>query len=121
MVHDASRRVLVVEDNLDSVHSLVALLRDMGHWAEYAINGYAAVDAARKFQPDIVLLDLGLPGLSGFEVCTRLRSDPSLAKVRIYSITAYAQDDYRRRALAAGCDAHYVKPVTAAQLAHMLG
>ncbi|HEX5477627.1 MAG TPA: response regulator, partial [Burkholderiales bacterium] len=69
----ASKRVLVVEDNLDSVHSLVLLLRDMGHRVEYAINGYAALDVARKFRPEIVFMDLGLPGLDGFEVCGRLK------------------------------------------------
>lgn len=69
------KRVLIVEDNLDSVHTLVWLVRDMGHSVEYAINGYVGVDLARKNRPDIVLLDLGLPGLDGFEVCSRLKHE----------------------------------------------
>jgi CheY-like chemotaxis protein len=118
--HNASRRVLVVEDNLDSVHSLVMLLREMGHRAEYAINGYAAIDAARKFRPDVVLLDLGLPGMDGFELCKRLKKEPGLEGVRIYSVTAYAQDEYRERALASGCDGHYLKPISMQQIAGLL-
>src|SRR4051812_49591435 len=86
------RRILVVEDNLDSVRSLVLLLRDMGHRVEYAINGYAALDIAQKFKPEIVFLDIGLPGMDGIEVCRELRKQPGMDKARIYSVTAY-QDD----------------------------
>jgi CheY-like chemotaxis protein len=112
--------VLVVEDNLDTMRSLVLLLRDMGHEAQYAINGYAALEVVKKFHPEYVLLDLGLPGMTGFEVCTRLRAQPGMEKVRIFSITAYGQEDYRQRALSAGCDGHYVKPVSAEQLDKLL-
>jgi DNA-binding response OmpR family regulator len=68
-------RILVVEDNLDSVHSLAMLLRDMGHEVEYAINGYAALSVAQVFKPEVVFLDLGLPGLDGFEVCRAMKAD----------------------------------------------
>src|SRR3979409_2578086 len=71
------RRVLVVEDNLDSVHTLAYLLSDMGHIVEYAINGYVALDVARRFRPDFALLDLGLPGMDGFKVGRQRRPDPS--------------------------------------------
>jgi CheY-like chemotaxis protein len=114
------KRILVVEDNLDTVHTLVLLLRDMGHIVEYAINGYAALDAARKFLPEVVFLDLGLPGMDGFEVCTRLKKEPGMEGVRIISITAYGQDEYRKRSLEAGCELHLLKPVTAGQLADAL-
>jgi CheY-like chemotaxis protein len=115
-----SRWVLVVEDNLDSVHSLVLLLRDMGHLVEYAINGYAAIAAAQKFKPEVVFLDLGLPGMDGFEVCRRLKREPGLEAARIISITAYSQEEYRKRSLAAGCEVHLLKPVEAKQLADLL-
>jgi two-component system CheB/CheR fusion protein len=104
----ARRRVLVVEDNLDAVHSLVVLLRQDGHTVDFAINGYAALEVARELRPEVVLLDLGLPGLDGFDVCRRLKS--AFAEVRIIAVTAYASDEHRARALAAGCDLHVGKP-----------
>ena len=91
------RRVLVVEDNLDGVHSLVLLLRDMGHEVEYAINGYAALDIASRMRPEIVLLDLNLPGLSGFDVCKRIKANPVLKAARVVALTAYSQGEFRER------------------------
>lgn len=107
----APKRVLIVEDNLDSVHTLAWLVRDMGHHVEYAINGYVGLDLARRFRPDIVLLDLGLPGLDGFEVCSRLKHEAGMERLRVIVITGYASDEHRVRALAAGCELHLVKPV----------
>ena len=104
----ALRRVLVVEDNLDAVHSLVVLLRHDGHQVDFAINGYAALDVAKRFRPEIVLLDLGLPGLDGFDVCRRLKSVSK--DLRIVAVTAYASDEHHAKARAAGCDLHVVKP-----------
>lgn len=104
----ALRRVLVVEDNLDAVHSLVVLLRHDGHQVDFAINGYAALDVAKRFRPEIVLLDLGLPGLDGFDVCRRLKS--AFKDIRIIAVTAYASDEHHAKARAAGCDLHVVKP-----------
>ena len=105
------KRVLIVEDNLDSVHSLVLLLQDMGHHVDYAINGYAALALAKRMRPDFVLLDLGLPGLDGFDVCKRIKSDPALQSARIIAITGYRQDEYRVKSKAAGCEIHLIKPV----------
>jgi CheY-like chemotaxis protein len=107
------RRVLVVEDNLDTVHSLVSLLRDMGHQVDYAINGYVAIELARQMRPEFVFLDLGLPGVSGFDVCRWVKADPALKDARVIAITAYAQDEFRTRSKAAGCELHLIKPVTA--------
>lgn len=106
----ATRRVLVVEDNLDAVHSLAFLLKDEGHVVEFAINGYVALDLARKFRPDIVLLDLGLPGLDGFEVCRQLKSDPELQNIRVVAVTALSSPEDRAKAGAVGCDLHIAKP-----------
>jgi CheY-like chemotaxis protein len=114
------RRVLVVEDNLDAVHTLVLLLREMGHTVDYAINGYAAIDVARRMQPEIVLLDLGLPGLDGFEVCRWIKKDPALKDTRVFALTAYKQEEYRARALAAGCEQHLVKPLAVEDLEQLL-
>ena len=117
----SSRRILVVEDNLDSVHSLTLLLRDMGHYVEYAINGYAALDIAQRLRPEILFLDLGLPGMDGFEVCRRIRKEPGLGGARIIAITGYAQEEYRRKSHAAGCELHLIKPVSPQFLVSLLG
>jgi CheY-like chemotaxis protein len=114
------KRVLVVEDNLDGVHSVVLLLREMGHIVDYAINGYAAVDLAFRLKPQVVLLDLNLPGLSGFEVCKRIKANAELKATRVIAITAYADPLYRDRARDAGCEVHLVKPVDPLELEQLL-
>ena len=105
------RRVLVVEDDIDSARSLTWILRDMGHDVEYAINGYVAVDIAMRLQPQFVFLDLALPGMNGFEVCRRLKRMPGFESVRIIAVSAYSQEEYRKRSQEAGCDGYIVKPV----------
>jgi CheY-like chemotaxis protein len=117
---DSPKRILVVEDDLDSARSMFMLIADMGHSVEYAINGYVAVDRVRRFRPDIVLLDLGLPGMDGFEVCSQIKNDPELKHVRVIVITGYAHDEYRVRSKAAGCELHLVKPVSLAVIEHLL-
>jgi two-component system CheB/CheR fusion protein len=115
------KRVLVVEDNLDSVHTLAYLLNDMGHSVEYAINGYVALDVAKRFRPDVALLDLGLPGIDGFEVCRQIKRDPQLRFCRVVALTAFSRDDYRERAKQAGCELYLVKPVDTQVLEDLLG
>lgn len=111
------RRILLVEDDLDAVHTLAYVLRRLGHQVEFAINGYAALDVARKFRPEFVILDIGLPGMNGFELCERIKRDPELRAARIIALTAYGQEEYRKRSLAAGCELHLVKPHDPAVLA----
>jgi CheY-like chemotaxis protein len=115
------KRVLIVEDNIDAVRSLAYLVREMGHFVEYAINGYVAIDIARRFLPEVVLLDLGLPGMDGFEVCRKIKSQAGLEHARVIAITGYAQDEYRMRSRAAGCEMHLVKPVPAGVIEQLLG
>ncbi len=110
------RRVLVVEDDIDSARSLTWILRDMGHDVEYAINGYVAVDMAAKNHPEFVFLDLALPGMNGFEVCRRLKRTPGLEGTRVIAVTAYSQEEYRQRSKDAGCDGYIVKPLDLARL-----
>jgi len=76
------RRVLVVEDNLDSVHSMAYLVKMMGHEVRFAINGFAAMAIAREYRPDVVLLDLGLPDFNGCEVARQLRYEEALRNTR---------------------------------------
>jgi CheY-like chemotaxis protein len=117
----APKRVLIIEDNLDSVGIFALLLRDMGHIVEYAINGYAGLEAARRFRPQIVLLDIGLPGIDGFEVCRRIKRDPELRHIRVIAVTASAQEECRVRSKAVGCELHLVKPVPVFVLEEALG
>lgn len=114
------RRVLVVEDDIDSARSLTWILRDMGHDVEYAINGYVAVDIAAKMRPEFVFLDLALPGMNGFEVCRRLKRMSALDGVRIIAVSAYAQEEYRSRSKEAGCDGYIVKPLDPSVLEMLL-
>jgi CheY-like chemotaxis protein len=115
------KRVLLIEDNIDTVRSLAYLLTDMGHHVEYAINGYAGIEIAKRFRPEFVLLDIGLPGMDGFDVCTRLKREPGLERTRIIAVTAWAQDEYRARSRAVGCEIHLIKPVPPKVLEVLLG
>src|SRR5712672_3512460 len=99
-----SRRVLVVDDSLDMIHSMACVLRDMGHEVEFAINGYAALEAARRFRPEVVLLDIRLPDANGWEVARRLRGEASGRPVRVIAITGHTLEGDRLRSLQAGCE-----------------
>jgi CheY-like chemotaxis protein len=119
-VSSPSRRVLIVEDNIDSGRSLKYYLQDVGHEVEHAINGYAAVVIARKQQPDVVILDLGLPGMDGFDVVAQLKREPGLERIRIIVVTGYAQEEFRERTRQAGCEIHLLKPVDPRDIAKLL-
>src|ERR1044071_886285 len=97
-------RVLVVEDNLDSVHSMAVLVKMMGHEVQFAINGFAALDIARQFRPNVVLLDIGLPDFSGYEIIRQLKYEEALRKTRFIAISALPAQQHRQRALDAGCE-----------------
>ena len=115
------KRVLVVEDDLDSARTMFMLLQDMGHDADYAINGYVAFDVAKRFRPDVILLDIGLPGPDGLDVCERIKADPQLKAARVIVISGYASDEFRVRSHKAGCEVHLLKPVPASVIEHLLG
>ena len=104
------RRVLVVDDNLDAVHSMATLIKMMGHECQFAINGFAALQIAREFRPDVILLDIGLPDFKGYDIAKQLKWEPGLEGTRIIAITALPQDS-REQALEAGCDDYYRKPI----------
>jgi len=106
----AGRRVLVIDDDIDTAQTLFLLLLDRGHEAAYATDGAAALQAARKLQPEFVFLDIGLPDLDGSEVAKGIRNVPGCENTLIIAITGLG-DEHRARMLAAGCDAFYVKPL----------
>ena len=105
------RRVLIVDDSEDGAESLAMLLQFGGHETYKAHDGLAAVEAARRLRPDVVLLDIGLPGLNGYEVCSRIRQEPWGKRVTLVALTGWGQDEDRDRSREAGFDAHMVKPV----------
>lgn len=104
-------RILVVDDNKDSAESLGMLLRLAGQDVRIAHDGPAALDAARTYRPDLVLQDIGMPGMSGYEVARHLREHPATKKVVLVAITGYGQEEDRLRSRKAGFDEHLVKPV----------
>ncbi len=106
-----SRRVLVVDDNADSAESLALLLRIEGHLVETAHDGGSAVALAERLQPDAILLDLGMPGMNGYEVCEAIRSRPWGRSILMVAQTGWGQAQDRVRTLEAGFDAHLTKPI----------
>jgi len=108
-----TRRILVVDDDSDGLASLTMLLTMVGHETCAAQDGLEAVDAAAKFEPDIVLLDLDLPKLNGFDVCRRIRDTSKGRDMVIVAVTGWSDEDHRMEALSAGFDMHFVKPVSA--------
>ena len=113
-------RVLVVDDNRDAATSLAALLQLMDNEAHTAFDGVAAFEAAAKLRPDVILLDIGLPGLNGYEVARRIRAETWGRDVRLFAMTGWGQDGDKRKSQAAGFDQHLVKPVDLAVLACLL-
>ncbi|HEY1376236.1 MAG TPA: ATP-binding protein [Gemmataceae bacterium] len=114
-------KVLVVDDNVDAARMAGLLLKLWGHDARTAHDGPAALAVADTFRPDVVLLDIGLPGLNGYEVADRLRAVPGLAGVRLVAVTGYGHEEDRRRSAAAGFAGHLVKPVEPAALEAIVG
>ncbi len=108
----ASRsRVLIVEDNAELAEGLAMVLAAQGHDVDVAHEGLRGVETARSRTPDVVLLDIGLPGMSGYEVAERLRAEPGLEGVILVALTGYDEDTERQRSRAAGFDHHLVKPI----------
>ena len=113
-------RVLVVDDNVDTVLSFSMLLKASGHDVRTAHDGPTAVQAALDYRPDVVLLDIGLPGLNGYEVAKRIRQHPVLKNVVLVALTGYGQDSDRQTSLQAGFNHHLVKPARLEQLQQIL-
>jgi CheY-like chemotaxis protein len=104
-------RVLVVEDNRDAAETLRDVLEMQGYQVALALTGVIALDKARHWKPDVVLCDIGLPGMDGYEVARAFRRDPELNPRRLIAVTGYGEDEHRKRAQEAGFDQHMLKPV----------
>jgi CheY-like chemotaxis protein len=113
-------RILIVEDNVDAADTLAELLTLLGHEVRVAHNGPTALEVAERFRPEVVLLDLGLPVMNGYEVAHKLKQLPCLSGVQLVAVTGYDQDEDRRRSHDAGFDHHLVKPVDIAAVEGLL-
>lgn len=114
------RRILLVDDNRDSADALAKLLQAAGDEVCTAYDGWAALDVAERFHPDVVLLDLGMPTIDGFEVCRRIRSRAWGRNARIIALTGWGRREDRERTREAGFDEHLIKPVTFADVDGLL-
>jgi signal transduction histidine kinase/DNA-binding response OmpR family regulator len=114
------QRILIVDDNADAAHSLALLLSFDGHTTRVALSSEEALEYAESFEPHTALLDIGLPGMNGYELAQRFRQAPKLSAVRLIAVTGYGQAEDRERALAAGFDNHLVKPVDLTSLGRTL-
>lgn len=114
------RRILVVDDNRDSAISLGMMLSLMGNEIQTAHDGLEAVETAERFNPDVILLDIGLPKLNGYEACKRIRQQPWGSGILMIACTGWGQDEDIQRATEAGFCQHIVKPIDPMVLEKML-
>jgi len=113
-------RVLVVDDNVDAANMIAMMLQLFGHRTETVYSAQSALDMAVEYRPDFVVLDIGLPGMDGYEVARRLRQTPELKDIRLIAATGYGQDADRQRSEEAGFDYHLVKPIDPEKLQTVL-
>jgi len=106
-----NQRVLIVEDNADSARRLITIIHLWGHEARVVYNGAQALDVAKEYRPDVVLLDIGLPGMDGYAVARALRDDPWLKECALLAMTGYDRDEVRLKAKDVGFDRHLLKPL----------
>ena len=105
------QRILIVEDNADAAESTQYLLSSIGHEVQVVADGGAAIEAARRLRPDLILLDIGLPGMDGYQIAAALRASPETSQTHLIAVSGYGQDKDRMRSAKAGFDLHLVKPV----------
>ncbi len=113
-------KILIVDDNIDAAETLSTVLQLMGHQTRTAYKGEAVLEAAGAFRPDLVLLDIGLPGISGYEVAQLLRADPRFSRTVLVAVTGWGSEADRRRSRDAGFDEHLTKPVDLVDLEALL-
>jgi signal transduction histidine kinase/DNA-binding response OmpR family regulator len=115
-----AKRILIVDDNADAAESLKLVLNLMGHQAELALEGVEALRMAEKFRPEIIFLDIELPGMNGYEIATRMRRDLGMTETRLIALSGFSSEEYRRRSVQTGFDAHIVKPLDPDKLPEIL-
>ncbi len=120
MTESSAQRILIVEDNQDSAMSLKMLLEVLGHVVDVVHDGEGAIDAAAAHRPDVILMDIGLPGLSGYDAARRIRKECRDASMLIVALTGWGQEQDRQRSVDAGIDHHLVKPLDLDELRQIL-
>jgi len=115
-----SHRILIADDNRDAAATLAMLLELMGHTVQHVNDGEAAVQSAIAFQPQIVLLDIGMPKVNGYEACRQIRAQPGGTDIMLVAITGWGQPEDRLSSKGAGFDQHLIKPVDPTMLENML-
>jgi CheY-like chemotaxis protein len=115
-----SRRILIVDDNVDSTLSMAMMLRLFGNSTATAHDGLEALEVAERFRPEVILLDLGMPRLNGYDVARRLRGEAWAEDVLLIALTGWGQEHERRKTMEAGFDHHLVKPVDVEVLKRLL-
>ena len=120
IARDLRMNVLVVDDQRDIAESVASLIQSVGHHADAVYDGTAALASTRRRVPDVMLVDIGMPGMTGYELAHRVRRDPALTAVRLVALTGYGRDEDRARAKEAGFDLHVTKPVSALRLQELL-
>lgn len=113
-------RILVVEDDLDSVHTMAQLIKMMGHEVQFAINGFAAIDMARSYRPDLIIVDIGLPDFRGDQLARQLRYEPGLEHARFIAISGLPEENLEQQAREGGCVDFFRKPIDPAKLEQLL-
>ena len=113
-------KALIVEDNADARSSFSDLLKSLGHQVSEAADGPSGVEVIRACQPDVALIDIGLPGIDGYEVARRIRADGACARTVLIAMTGYARPEHRENAHEAGFQGFMVKPIDPHQLSQLL-
>ena len=113
-------RVLIVEDNVDAAEMMELAVSHLGHITRVAHDGASAISAFTAFGPDVILLDIGLPGMNGYAVARAVRAFPQFNQVHIAAVTGWGQEEDRRKAREAGCDSHFTKPLSPSILNELL-
>jgi len=115
-----SRRILIADDNRDAADTLAEILRMEGHEVRLAHDGPAALAAFAAFHPDVMLLDIGMPGLSGYEVARKVRETDPASDMILIAITGWGQENDKEQALSAGFDYHLTKPVDLQRMSELI-
>ncbi len=116
----SKRRILVVDDNRDAAASMAMMLQLLGNEVRTAHDGVEAVEAAEQFRPEVILMDVGMPRLNGYEATRRIREQPWGHDMAVIALTGWGQDGDRAKSKEAGCDGHLVKPVNLPDLEKLL-